>query len=326
MKRVGLLRWALATSVAGLVMASGAPAQATAYRYWSYWLGADGSWTYANSGPAFRIPADGTVEGWRFSVDGDGGGLPPRTGADFDTVCADTPAEEGRKRVAVIVDPGLAEDAPPGQSPPGPWALCVIADAKATGYDVLRAAASVRVEGGLICAIGTYPTGECAVVVDEPEPEPKPSPSPEPKPTKTREPKPQPTKSTSSPPIETTSAPNPSSTNPSPSSTNSVTDTATPTAGASPQNTDSPDSSGQATPSSTPTPVPMPTPAMSTSEPSTAAALPTDTPTPSVSLLAEPLADPTDSGGGSLLLTGGAVAGIALLGGAAVIITRRRSL
>ncbi|MEK9811163.1 MAG: SCO2322 family protein, partial [Candidatus Nanopelagicales bacterium] len=135
MKRAGLLRWALATSVAGLVVASGAPAQATAYRYWSYWLGSDGAWTYANAGPAFRIPTDGTVEGWRFSVDGGGGGLPPRTSADFDTVCAGTPVQEGLKRVAVIVDPGSVEDAPPGQSPPGAWALCVSAVDKATGYD-----------------------------------------------------------------------------------------------------------------------------------------------------------------------------------------------
>jgi hypothetical protein len=315
MKRAGLLRWALATSVAGLVVASGAPAQATAYRYWSYWLGSDGAWTYANAGPAFRIPTDGTVEGWRFSVDGGGGGLPPRTSADFDTVCAGTPVQEGLKRVAVIVDPGSVEDAPPGQSPPGAWALCVSAVDKATGYDVLRAAASVRVEAGLICAIGSYPTGECAVVVGEPEPKPKPSPSPEPKPTKTREPKPQPTNTTSGPAAEPTGAP----TTPS-SSTTTPNPGGSAETSASPENTVSP--STTSTPTATPTPPPTPT----SSETSIVAAAPADVPSPSVSLLAEPLADPDDSGGGSLLMTGGAVAGIALLGGAAVIVTRRRSL
>jgi len=313
--RTGMLRWALATSVAGLVVVSGAPAQATAYRYWSYWLGADGSWTYANAGPAFRIPADGTVEGWRFSVDGDGGGLPPRTGADFDTVCADTPAEDGRKRVAVIVDPGLPEDAPAGQSPPGAWALCVSAEPKATGYDVLRAAASVRVEGGLICAIGTYPSGECATVVHEPEPTPEPSTSPKPTPIKTKEPKPTGTSSTPAEPSSTSV----DSLSPDSSAADSTAD-ASIDASTSPSVTPTPAATRP------PTPTPTPQPALSSSELASVAAAPSDTPTPAVSLLAEPLPDPTDSGGGSALLTGGAVAGIALLGGAAVIITRRRSL
>ena len=309
MNRVGLLRWALATSVAGLVVASGAPAQATAYRYWSYWLGSDGAWTYANAGPAFRIPADGTVEGWRFSVDGDGGGLPPRTGADFGTVCADTPAEGGLKRVAVIVDPGVPEDAPPGQTPPGPWALCVTADLKATGYDVLRAAASVRVEGGLMCAIGTYPTGECAVVVKEPTPEPTPSSSPTPTPTETQQPEPT---TTSSTPAEPSSA-SPESTSPASSASTPVSTSPSPTPTAAPIPTESQ--------------IPAPTqPTLSSSEAASLAAGPADSPSPAVSLLAEPLTDPADSSGGSLLITGGAIAGIALLGGAAVIVTRRRPL
>ena len=39
-----------------------ATSQAAAYRYWSYWLGAEGGWTFANVGPAFRSPADGSLE------------------------------------------------------------------------------------------------------------------------------------------------------------------------------------------------------------------------------------------------------------------------
>jgi len=37
--------------------------------YWSYWLGG-ASWQFAPIGPASRIAADGTVDGWRFTPGG----------------------------------------------------------------------------------------------------------------------------------------------------------------------------------------------------------------------------------------------------------------
>ena len=153
---------ALALAVAVVVPSAVLPAasQAAAYRYWSYWLGSDGTWAFANVGPAFRSPADGTIEGWRFSVSGVEGNHAPSFAADFEAVCGDTPPEEGRKRVAVVVDPGLASDAPDGEQVPGAWAMCVVAEPRATGYDVLRAAATVRAERGLICGIGGYPRSE----------------------------------------------------------------------------------------------------------------------------------------------------------------------
>jgi len=150
-RRRTVLRVSLAAVAAGLVVAWVSPVQATEYRYWSYWLAEEGSWSYANVGPAFRVPADGTVEGWRFAINRDGGGAAPRYAPDFESVCAQTEPVEDTKRVAVIVDPGLDEDAPDGQSAPGMWALCVSAPVKASGYDVLRAAASVRVDKGFIC-------------------------------------------------------------------------------------------------------------------------------------------------------------------------------
>lgn len=305
-----LLRVALAASVVGLIAANGTPAHAAAYRYWSYWLGDAAGWTYSNAGPAYRIPADGTVEGWRFAVAVEGGGATPLIAPDFETICGGTPAEEGRKRVAVIVDPGAAEDAPDGATPPGAWALCVVAAPKATGYDVLRAAASVRVEGGLVCAIHGYPDGECAVVVDEPDPTPEPSPSPKPQPTKTKEPKPAPT-----------AAPSPTR---SPSSDAPVTsDTVDP----SPTPTPSQQPSASTTPSPTPVPTPSASPAPTTSDSAEPAVVtPSASPSPSVSMLAEPLPDDGQAQGGSALITGGAVMGIALLGAAAVVITRRRTL
>ncbi|MEY3732773.1 MAG: hypothetical protein RL347_132, partial [Actinomycetota bacterium] len=165
-----------AAAIAFALPAAVAPAigQAAAYRYWSYWLGSDGGWSFANVGPAFRVPADGTIEGWRFSVSGVEGNHAPSFAADFDAVCGGTSAVEQRKRVAVVVDPGAAADAPEDEQPPGAWALCVVAEERATGYDVLRAAATVRAERGLICAIGGYPASGCADVVADPEPTPTP--------------------------------------------------------------------------------------------------------------------------------------------------------
>ena len=82
----------------------------TTYRYWSYWIvdaGTSPEWGYASEGAGTRVPADGSVEGWRFGVSSGtmGAGLQPRATADFDRICADTPAEDGLKRVAVIIDP-----------------------------------------------------------------------------------------------------------------------------------------------------------------------------------------------------------------------------
>ncbi len=143
-------------------------ASAMSYRYWSYWIGSDSGWTYSSWGPASLRPDDGSVEGWRFGVSSGttGAGLQPRATA----ICADTPVEDGLKRVAVIIDPGLAGDAPDGESPGGLWAMCVSAPPSATGADILRSAASVRTQAGMVCGLASYPARECAVVLrDEPE-------------------------------------------------------------------------------------------------------------------------------------------------------------
>ena len=126
----------LLATVASTLLALGAvagPAEAAAYRYWSYWHGEDGRWTYATTGPGGRQPADGAVEGWRFAVSPEGGGVGPRQPADFRAVCAGVPAEEGTKRVALVVDFGTPQDAPPGERPPRPRSLCVLADREASG-------------------------------------------------------------------------------------------------------------------------------------------------------------------------------------------------
>ena len=292
---------ALAVAVAVVVPSAVLPAasQAAAYRYWSYWLGAEGGWAFANVGPAFRSPADGTLEGWRFSVSGVEGNHAPSFAADFGAVCGDTAPEEGRKRVAVVVDPGLPADVPEGEQLPGAWAMCVVAEPRATGYEVLRAAATVRAERGLICAIGGYPSRGCADVIADPTPTPTKSPKPSPKPSRS----PEPTTPTAS--ISTQPAPEP---------------TASPTTAPAP---------AQAS-STAPTPSPTPSsPQPSTSSTESTSALPvTPSPTPSAtySLLTAPLEEPpSESGAGGALVAGIAVVGIAGLGGAAILRMRRNS-
>lgn len=295
---------ALAVAVAVVVPSAILPAasQAAAYRYWSYWLGSDGGWTFANVGPAFRSPADGTLEGWRFSVSGVEGNRAPSFAADFDAVCGDTAPEDGRKRVAVVVDPGVAADAPEGEQPPGAWAMCVVAEPRATGYDVLRAAATVRAERGLICGIGGYPARGCADVIADPAPAPTKPAKPSPKPTRTPDP-------TRTP--ENTQAPE---------SGDTTTGAAAPTSSvSSPTSAESsPRPSASQTPEVTVTP-------RATVSPSDIAE-PAATPEPTYSLLTTPLQEPpSDSGIGGPLVAGIAVVGIAGLGGAAILRMRRSS-
>lgn len=154
----------------GLVVAPGA--HATAYRYWSYWSADSGTWAFASTGPAASRPADGSVLGWRFVVTTTSGGAQdaPRTSAAgaFSRICGSTQSAPGSKRIALVIDPGTASDAAPGETPGQLSERCIQAPDDATGYDVLRSTGPVRVENGLVCAIDGYPTSGCADVVDTP--------------------------------------------------------------------------------------------------------------------------------------------------------------
>ncbi len=147
-------------------------AHAAAYRYWTYWQGGTGTWAFATAGPASAIPSDGSVEGWRFAVTTTAGQAAdqPTVAPSFDEICGATAPVDDHKRVALVIDPGPAGIAPDGQTPPAATSACVVAETDANGYDVLRSVASVRTDGGLICAIEEYPAGECAPVVDDPLP------------------------------------------------------------------------------------------------------------------------------------------------------------
>jgi hypothetical protein len=134
------------------------------YRFWGYYQWSSGQWTFAQKGADQVVPADGAVEGWRYAV---GGAKPrvPRAAGDFDAICGKTPAETGKKRVALVVDPGTPEDAASGETPGQAAGTCVVTDTKATGAKILAAVGPVRIEKGLTCGIAGYPAKGCGDAV-----------------------------------------------------------------------------------------------------------------------------------------------------------------
>ncbi|MFI9610526.1 SCO2322 family protein [Streptomyces sp. NPDC052023] len=139
-------------------------AQAAGYRYWSFWERGGDAWTYATEGPATARPADGDVQGFRFSISEDSQDASrPRGTADFATICADTPARDGRKRVALVIDFGTAPDAPSGETPPPARTACAQVAHDATTAEALAAVARpLRYDtNALLCAISGYPQKGC---------------------------------------------------------------------------------------------------------------------------------------------------------------------
>lgn len=156
--------------MASLVGVWGAPhADATSYRFWSYWVGGS-DWTFSSQGAA-RRPADGSVDGWRFAVSpASSSTIPPRHSPTFDSLCGRTPAQDGKKRVGLVVDPGVSGDAPGGEAPPPIIATCAVVPQDANGYDVLMTVATLRSDKGLVCGINGYPATECGAPVADPTP------------------------------------------------------------------------------------------------------------------------------------------------------------
>jgi len=163
---LGLLAMSAAT---GLLAAPAA--EATSYRYWTYWLGGDGAWSFSTRG-ADRVPADGTVDGWRFAVSqAASSSSTPSIGSSFNDICGGTAPVAGMKRVGLVIDYGTAADAPPGESAPSaPVARCRVVKVSATGYEVLTSATTIRVDAGMICGITGYPTSGCGEPVADPKP------------------------------------------------------------------------------------------------------------------------------------------------------------
>lgn len=274
----------VAATLLGTLGLGAAPAEATAYRYWSYWTGGSAGWTFASQGAA-RVPADGSVDGWRFAVSpATGSSKPPRTAAGFGAVCGSTDPVAGSKRVAVVVDYGTDADAPPGDPPPdGPVAACVVIRADANGYAVLaEATRQIRVEGGLVCGVSGYPATGCGEPVADPTP------------TSSRQPTPRPSGTS------TAGASTPPSGQPTPEGSRST---------GSPRS----DGPGRATRTAT-SQAPSPT-----SPPSSASA------SPLTASLPPPVDPSDGAPGGPPLGVAAAVLALAALAGGAVVVARRRT-
>jgi hypothetical protein len=153
----------LVTLAGGIVAA---PAQAAAYRYWGYFHLTKGAWAFAQTGPAQVVPADGTVDGWRFAVADESSVRTPRVTPTFDALCAGTAIKAGAKRVGLVIDYGRPADGSSGTAPPAALATCVSVPAKATGADVLVAAGTtLRLDKSLTCGINGWPATGCGEAV-----------------------------------------------------------------------------------------------------------------------------------------------------------------
>ncbi|MEO7752129.1 MAG: SCO2322 family protein [Terracoccus sp.] len=162
------VRGLLATLVAlALAVLTIAPAQAAAYRYWGFYQLTDGAWAYAQKGPDQTTPKDGTVEGWRYAIGDESSSRLPRAVLTFDELCASTPAQDGKKRVGLVIDFGRSADSADNATPPEPTASCAVVAADGTSSDVLASAGQLRVEGGLVCAVAGYPATDCGGEVKE---------------------------------------------------------------------------------------------------------------------------------------------------------------
>ncbi|MFD5268619.1 SCO2322 family protein [Streptomyces sp. NPDC058335] len=156
---------ALLVAALFLGLAGTGPAQAAGYRYWSFWDRDGDRWVYATEGPSTARPADGAVQGFRFAVSEDSqAASQPRGAASFEAICARTPARDGMKRVALVVDFGTPADAPSGETPPAARTACARVPQDATTAEALASTSKpLRYDtNALLCAIAGYPKSGCA--------------------------------------------------------------------------------------------------------------------------------------------------------------------
>ncbi|MCX4732314.1 SCO2322 family protein [Streptomyces sp. NBC_01363] len=164
MRRTGRATALLVVLGAVLAVLGAGPAQAAGYRYWSFWEGSGSGWTYATQGPSLVRPDDGAVQGFRFSVSEDSqDSAKPRRAPAFTKICADTPAEDGTKRIALVIDPGTTADAPAGETPPALRTACARVDPEASAAEALASVAKpLRYSSdAMLCAITGYPVAGC---------------------------------------------------------------------------------------------------------------------------------------------------------------------
>lgn len=156
---------ALAFVVSSIALA--APASAEAFRYWGYYAWQDDGWVFAEAGGGEVIPADGAVEGWRFATADEASTRYPRAVGDFEQLCGAVPAEDGAKRVGVVIDYGTVEDSPDGDTVPAARGACAQVPEDASGSGVLAAVAELRLgDGGFVCGVDGYPAEGCGDPVE----------------------------------------------------------------------------------------------------------------------------------------------------------------
>ena len=146
------------------------PANAADYRYWTFWVTTNDSWSFANFGPADKegsLATDQMVTGYKFAITGAYDGVPPTESAVFAELCPDTSEQAGTLRVAVVVDFNDQATAPEGETPPSANVVkCVTVNEGQTAADALNEAnLDVRAKDGMICGINGYPKEECGLEI-----------------------------------------------------------------------------------------------------------------------------------------------------------------
>ncbi len=292
----------LPLALASLLVSAG-PADASSYRYWTYWWGrpTKSAWQFATQGPGFDRPGDEWVVGWRFqTTDVSGGGSqPPRQSHTYADLCSDPAPSAGATtiRIAVVIDYGTAADAPPGETPPSSSQArveCVSVPAGSHTTAAMSAAGiNLRADAnGFICGIDGYPRTECGTTISA-SPTAVPSQTPAPS-------SPTPTSAASSP------TPKPSA----------ASQTSTPLAVAAPS-PGLPSTGGAASSAPASAPLTSTTPTVSSVDPSAANSVEADLP----AIVGAPV---TTSQSGSLVGVILGILGVALLAGSAWFTTRRR--
>ena len=143
------------------------PANAADYRYWTFWVTTNDSWSFANEGAGTLKVTDQMVTGFKFAITGADNGMPPSQSAVFSQLCPDTSEQAGVLRVAVVVDYNDQATAPEGETPPAPNAVsCVNLSEGQTAADALVATGlDVRAKDGFVCGINGYPKEECGLEI-----------------------------------------------------------------------------------------------------------------------------------------------------------------
>jgi hypothetical protein len=143
------------------------PANAADYRYWTFWVTTNDSWSFATEGAGTLKATDQMVTGFKFAITGADNGLPPTESAVFAELCPDTSEQAGALRVAVVVEFNEQSIAPEGETPPSANVVsCVTVNEGQTAADALSAAnLDVRAKDGMICGISGYPKEECGLEI-----------------------------------------------------------------------------------------------------------------------------------------------------------------